>query len=100
MSDVASEPSRSSTAPVLRAWVTLFAGPLVLALAFLPFIVFFSVMRGLDGEALLRAVEGVAAAPASIACVALLLLTRFPAARDGIPFPGRGWAWPPPQPEG
>jgi membrane protease YdiL (CAAX protease family) len=78
-----------------RVWVTLFAAPLVLALAFAPVLVFFATVRDLDADALLRAVEGVAALPASVAFVALLLLTRFQAKRDGRSMATLGWTWPP-----
>lgn len=74
-----------------RVWVLLVGAPLVLAIAFAPFIGWFTVHEGLKGEAVVEAVQPVAVFPSVLGFSALLLITRVLARRDGVTL---GWSRP------
>ena len=75
-------------------WATLVAAPMILGLAFLPVIAWMAGLRGLRGPDLLRAVEQVAAVPATVGFGLILLLTWRMARRDQLSHRTLGWRRP------
>lgn len=76
-----------------RVWAALVAPPFMLALAFFP-IIAIAMSSGLQGDALMKAVQDKAPLPASLAFVATFILVRFLAKRDGLTLPDVGWRRP------
>lgn len=83
--------SRAGARAIWPAWVALLGAPLVLALPFFPVIGYLAGVRGLEGAALVAAVERVALAPASVGFALIGAATWAMARRDGVSAVGLGW---------
>ncbi len=72
-------------------WATLVAAPLALALPFCPVVAFLAIRQGLEGEALIAAVQRVAVVPATAGFCLIALMTWLMARRDGLSLRTLGW---------
>lgn len=78
-----------------RVWIALFVAPVVLALAFLPFVATLA-SRGLEGDALLAAMESIAVYPSLLGFPSVFVLAWRGARADGESLASLGWTVPRP----
>jgi membrane protease YdiL (CAAX protease family) len=77
-----------------RVWAALMGAPLLLAVSFLPFVVYFVEVAGVPFAQLKTAVEPVAVFPATVGFTLIFLMTRWFAAKDGLSLRDLGWSRP------
>lgn len=74
-----------------RVWAAIAGAPVVLMFAFLPLVVLLAGVRGLRGDALMRAIEPLAPLPGAVGFVLIFALTAWLSGKDGLALGALGW---------
>jgi membrane protease YdiL (CAAX protease family) len=77
-----------------RVWIALVAPPIALLAAFIPFAAYLAGVRGVPTEELPKAMERIAAVPATLGFAAAFFAARALARRDGLTLGDLGWTRP------